>query len=58
MNALPFGLASSPYWAHWLGKPILEWARAQKLTFVWYVDDILLLGKSAQEVETAATLLL
>ena len=58
MTALPFGLASSPYWPHRLSKPILEWARAQKLTLVWYVDDVLLLGKSAQEVETAATLLL
>ena len=27
--ALPFGLANSPYWAHRLSKPILEWARAQ-----------------------------
>ena len=28
MTALPFGLASIPYWAHRLSKPILEWARA------------------------------
>jgi hypothetical protein len=40
MMALPFGLSSSPYWAHRLAKPILEWARAQKLTLVWYVDDV------------------
>ena len=50
MTALPFRLASSPYWAHRLSKPILQWARAQKLTLVWYVDDVLILGKSAQEV--------
>ena len=57
MTALPFGLASSPYWAHRLSKPILEWARAQKLTLVWY-NDVLILGKSAHEVKRAATLLL
>ena len=51
MTALPFGLASSPYLAHRLSKPILEWARAQKLTLVWYVDDVLILDKSAHEVE-------
>ena len=58
MTALPFGLASSPYWAHRLSKPILQWARAQKLTLVWYVNDVLILGKSAHEVERASTLLL
>ena len=58
MTALPFRLASSPYWAHRLSRLILEWAGAQKITLVWYVDDVLLLGKSAQETETAATLLL
>ena len=58
MTALPFGLASSPYWAHRLSKPILEWTGAQKLTLVWCVDNVLLLGKSAQEVETAATLII
>ena len=58
MTALPFGLVSSPYWAHRLSKPILEWARVQKITLVWYIDDVLLLGKSAQEIETAASLLL
>ena len=51
MTALPFGLASSPYWAHRLSKTILQWARAQKLTLFWYVDDVLILGKSAHEVK-------
>ena len=58
MTALFFGLASSPYWDHRLSKPILEWARAQKQTLVWYVDYVLILGKSAHKVETSATLLL
>lgn len=57
MTALPFGLSSSPYWAHRLSKPILEWARAQRLTLVWYVDDVLILGSSAEEVERAVLLL-
>ena len=51
MTALPFGLASSSYWAHRLSKPISQWARAQKLTLVWYVEDVLILGKRAHEVE-------
>ena len=58
MAALPFRLASSPYWAHRLSKPILEWARVQELTLFWCVDDVLILGKRAQEVQGAATLLL
>ena len=49
--ALPFGMASSPFWAHGLSKPILEWAIAQKLTPGLYVNNVLILGKSAQEVE-------
>ena len=57
MTALPFVLISSPYWAHRLSKPILEWARAQRLTLIWYVDDVLVLGRYPQEVEGALLML-
>ena len=56
VEALPFGLSCSPYWAHRLAKPILAWVRntLQDVTVVWYVGDIATLGKTQQDVERAA----
>ena len=60
VDALPFGLSCSPYWAHRLAKPILAWVRntLQDVTVVWYVDDIAILGKTKEDVEQAAARLI
>jgi len=60
IEALPFGLSYSPYWAHRLAKPILSWVRntLQDVTVVWYVDDIAILGSNAEAVERAAARLM
>lgn len=50
MTAMPFGLKSSPIWAHRLARPIIQWARNQGMHLVWYVDDILLLGRSEAQL--------
>ena len=52
--ALPFGLKCSPFWSHRLSHPILKYLRSQGITLVWYVDDILLLGTSKEQVESQA----
>ena len=49
--ALPFGLASSPYWAERLAQPIIQHLRSMGMTLVWYVDDLLLLGSTKEQVE-------
>jgi hypothetical protein len=45
---LPFGLQCSPFWAHRLAKPVIQFLRAQGLIICWYVDDILLLAPSQE----------
>ena len=57
IEALPFGLACSPYWAHRMAKVILSWVRntLQDVTVIWYVDDIAILGETQFQVERAAT---
>ena len=47
---MPFGLKSSPIWAHRLARPIIQWARNRGMHLVWYVDDILILGKSEAQL--------
>eukprot|EP01012_Entosiphon_sulcatum_P020024 TRINITY_DN2499_c1_g1_i3.p1 TRINITY_DN2499_c1_g1~~TRINITY_DN2499_c1_g1_i3.p1 ORF type:complete len:753 (+),score=80.31 TRINITY_DN2499_c1_g1_i3:700-2958(+) len=54
-NALPFGLASSPYWCARMTRPILEKLRAEGVCLHWYVDDILITGCTANEVKVATT---
>ena len=50
MNALPFGLQSSPYWSTRLSRPVQKFLREKGIAFVWYVDDILLLGPTPEAV--------
>ena len=52
---MPFGWAMSPWWANKLTKPIQSWLNNKKIKFCWWVDDILLLGKTKQEAEEGAT---
>ena len=56
IEALPFVLSCSPYWAHRLSKAIWCWDRntLQDVTVIWYVDDIAILGKTQKDVKWAA----
>ena len=56
-TALPFGLASSPYWSHRLSRPIVKSLRSDGHIVIWYVDDILVLGTSPQSVERSRDVL-
>lgn len=49
-TAMPFGLACSPYWAHRLAHPIVQQMRRRGATLIWYVDDVLVLGQTPEEV--------
>ena len=55
---MPFGWSMSPYWAHRLARPVREWLHQQGWPHCWWVDDILLLGSSAGEVESRAVQLI
>ena len=55
MLGLPFGLQSSPFWAHRLAKPMLQHLRGRGTVMCWYVDDILLLGESPAHVFSQLT---
>lgn len=51
MKGMPFGLKSSPYWAHRLSQPVTQWMRDQGIACVWYVDDLLIVAKDRQTLE-------
>ena len=54
---MPFGWASSPWWAQKMAKPIQGWLHQQGILHCWYVDDILILGSTKEDTEMKATLL-
>ena len=58
MQAMPFGWALSPWWANKFTKPIKAWMNNLQWDWCWWVDDILLLAQSSQEVERRATMLI
>ena len=60
IEALPFGLSCSPYWAHRLSKVIPSWIRNNLpgVSIVWYVDDIAILGETELQVERMTTALI
>ena len=47
--ALPFGWALSPWWANKLSKPIRKKLNQLGIPHAWYVDDVLILGKTPEE---------
>ena len=57
-QALPFGWAWSPYWAHRLAQPILGWMRSMGWQVVWYVDDLLLLSRTQNDLFSKLTTLI
>ena len=54
IQAMPFGWNLSSIWAEILSKPVRRWMHCQRMRFAWWVDDILLLGTSKEEVEQQA----
>ena len=58
MIGMPFGWAMSPWWSNKLSKPIRRWLTAQNWPYTWWVDDILLLGTTEQEVTHRAVKLI
>ena len=54
MVAMPFGWSMSPWWSNKLSKPIRAWLHRRQWPYCWWVDDILVLGRSKQEAEHRA----
>lgn len=52
---MPFGWSMSPWWAAKLAIPVKKWLNDQGWTHNWWVDDILLLGETHQQVLHRAT---
>ena len=50
IKGMPFGWCGSPWWSSKLSKPVRCWLNRRQWPFTWWVDDILLLGKSQLEV--------
>ena len=45
-TCLPFGLRLSPFWANSLAKEAMAEARTAGAVFHWYVDDVLIFGRT------------
>ena len=54
---MPFGWSMAPFWSHRLAKPIRQRLQEQGIPHAWFVDDVLILGRSAQEAAQNATYL-
>jgi hypothetical protein len=54
VTCMPFGLSSAPYWSSQLAAPLVAHLRdTMKYHLIWYVDDVLLLARSKEEMERA-----
>ena len=51
---MPFGWALAPWWANKFNKPIRTWMNQAQVPHCWWIDDVLLLGESATQVEHRA----
>ena len=57
IQAMPFGWAASPWWAHKMSLPVRSWLNQRQIPFAWWVDDILILGRTREETLTHSSLL-
>jgi hypothetical protein len=55
---MPFGWASSPYWANKLAQPVKTWLNQRGWAHLWWVDDILILGETKEQTEDRAAQLI
>ena len=51
---MPFGWSASPWWSAKLAKPIRAWLHTRSWPHLWWVDDVLLLGRTQEETELRA----
>ena len=54
---MPFGLSMAPFLAHRLAKPIRQRLQEQEILHAWFVDDVLILGRTSQQTAQNATYL-
>jgi hypothetical protein len=55
---MPFGWSASPWWSAKLAKPIRAWLHMRSWPHLWWVDDVLLLGRTQEETELRAVALI
>ena len=48
---MPFGWNLSSLWYHLLEQPVRAWIQQQGIQLAWFVDDILILGRSKEETK-------
>ena len=51
LKGMPFGWAMSPWWSQKMSKPIRAWLHTHNIRHAWYVDDVMVLGRSSKEAE-------
>ena len=51
---MPFGWGASPWWSAKMAKPIRAWLHRRSWPHLWWVDDVLLLGRTKVETEQRA----
>jgi hypothetical protein len=56
--AMPFGWSASPWWSNKLSKPIRSHFNGLGCPHLWWTDDMLLLGKSREQVNEYYTALI
>jgi len=52
IQAMPFGWNLSSLWSHNLAKPVMAALHQQGIILTWFVDDLLILGRTKQETES------
>ena len=50
IQAMPFGWNLSSQWSHVMSQPIKAWLHQMGIKLAWFVDDILILGTSKEDV--------
>ena len=54
MESMPFGWSMDPWFANKMAKPQQGWLHQHGIHHLWYVDDVLCLGRTKEETEVAA----
>ena len=54
VEAMPFGWALAPWWANKFNKPIRTWMNQAQIPHCWWIDNVLILGEAATQVDHRA----